>query len=325
MPKKSLILVVCILIFSCATKKETIPAGEIVKTTIYSESIAGALLDEKAEQSVNIYLPYGYHDSDERYPVVYFLHGFGERNRYFEGQRVKIDEAFYNGAKPFIFVEPNGGSSLGGSFYYNSEVSGNWEDYITKDLINYIDSNYKTKASKQSRGIAGFSMGGTGAVNIALSNPELFNAVYIFSPGLLKDGELDSVIASWNGNILYTNSYAAAASPNPDLDPMYEIPNVTYEDEAKNSEVINRWYKIFGDHKNKVDNYLKDPVRLDGIKINVNNGDSYKWIIEGGIDLSNILSERGVPHSFEFGQGGHNLPFSFYTRKIIPYFSEYLE
>lgn len=325
MLKKILILVVCTLIFSCTTKSETIPAGEIVKATIYSESIANALLEENPEQSVNIYLPYGYHNSDNRYPVVYFLHGFGERNRYFEGQRVKIDEAFYNGAKPFIFVEPNGGSSLGGSFYYNSEVSGNWEDYITKDVISYIDSNYRTKATKESRGIAGYSMGGTGAINIAFNNPELFNAVYIFSPGILKDGELKTLLRSWNGNRYYINSYAAAASPNTALDPMYEIPYVTYEDEVKNSEVVDCWYKIFGDHKSKVDRYLKSGERIDGIKININNGDSYKWIIDGGIDLSNILSDKGVPHTFEFGKGSHSLPYGFYSKNIIPYFSEYLK
>lgn len=320
-----LLILICFLFFSCATKEEIIPAGEIVKTTIYSDSIAGALLDENPEQSVNIYLPYGYYESNERYPVVYFLHGFGESNRYFEGQRASIDKAFYYGEKSFIFVEPNGGSSLGGSFYFNSEVSGNWEDYITKDLISYIDSSYRTKASKESRGIAGYSMGGSGAINIALNNPDLFNAVYVFSPGLLKDGELDTMLRSWGGNRRYINSYGAAASPNSTLDPMFEVPGETYDVEELNNQVVEKWYKIFGDHNKKVDDYLQSNDRLEGIKINVNVGDYYKWIVEGGVDFSRVLSERYVPHTFELGKGGHSLPYSFYTNNIIPYFSEYLK
>ena len=60
-----------------------------------------------------------------------------------------------------IVVAPNGKNADRGSFYTNSAVNGNWEDYIYRDLVGYVDANYRTLARPSSRGIAGHSMAAT--------------------------------------------------------------------------------------------------------------------------------------------------------------------
>ena len=79
---------------------------------------------------------------------------------------------------------------MGGSFYVNSPVTGNWEDFITQDVVGYVDSHFRTLAQAESRGITGHSMGGFGALNIAMHRPDVFSAVYSMSPGLFDENGL---------------------------------------------------------------------------------------------------------------------------------------
>src|SRR5438067_12746368 len=79
---------------------------------------------------------------------------------------------------PMIIVIPNGQDAYLGSFYVNSVTAGNWEDYIARDVVAYVDSHYRTVAGAEGRGIAGHSMGGFGALNLGLKHPDVFAAVY---------------------------------------------------------------------------------------------------------------------------------------------------
>ncbi len=65
-----------------------------------------------------------------------------------------------------IVVTAPGQHRFGGSFYVNSPVTGNWEDLIVTDIVGYVDTHYRTLAQSASRGIAGYSMGGYGALRI---------------------------------------------------------------------------------------------------------------------------------------------------------------
>jgi S-formylglutathione hydrolase FrmB len=94
--------------------------------------------------------------------------------------------------KEMIVVIPNSLTFMLGSFYFNSTVRGNWEDYIVDDLVDYIDNNYRTISNANSRGIAGHSMGGFGALNLAMRHPDIYCATYGLSPGLFdKNGLKD--------------------------------------------------------------------------------------------------------------------------------------
>jgi len=90
-----------------------------------------------------------------------------------------------DGMKEFIIVEADGINTLagvGGNFYTNSPVTGNAEDFVTKDLVSYIDGTYRTVAKASARGLSGFSMGGSGTINVGLKHPNLYAALYANSP-----------------------------------------------------------------------------------------------------------------------------------------------
>src|SRR5215469_12000536 len=164
--------------------------GKLVVQTLLAKSIEGNHGGENPMRSITIYLPPGYDESQQRYPVIYFLHGFGLS----DSQMVMLtqfnlllDDAINSGRlRPLIVVFPNSCTIYKGSFYTNSSLTGNWCDYIAKDVVDYVDQQYRTIAKRESRGLAGHSMGGHGTLKIAMFYPDRFGALYALSPALLK-------------------------------------------------------------------------------------------------------------------------------------------
>ena len=123
----------------------------------------------------NIVLPQDYDASDERYPVVYLLHGLTSNYTAWGRQ----GSAFY--ADVFgdvIVVMPDGGNS----WYVNyAESSGgqknDWEDHIVQDVVDHVDGHFRSIARREGRAIAGLSMGGYGALAMGLRNPDLFVSI----------------------------------------------------------------------------------------------------------------------------------------------------
>jgi S-formylglutathione hydrolase len=148
--------------------------GKVERIKIFGKSLEGNLMGETASPDVSIYLPPSYaRERNRRYPVVYFLHGYTNTDHgYFgpEGRRAdaRAEAAFAAGAQELIIVTPNAMNAYGGSMYSNSVTAGNWEGYIAEDLVAYVDKNYRTRATRESRGISGHSMGGYGAIRIAM-------------------------------------------------------------------------------------------------------------------------------------------------------------
>jgi S-formylglutathione hydrolase FrmB len=119
----------------------------------------------------NLVLPSGYDSTQDRYPVLYLLHGLTSNYTLWAAMNVPQFAANYK----LIVVMPD----VGNSWYVNwaeSDASqkNQWEDYITKDLIGYVDGHYRTIASRAGRGINGLSMGGYGAMTLGLRHPEMF-------------------------------------------------------------------------------------------------------------------------------------------------------
>jgi endo-1,4-beta-xylanase len=123
----------------------------------------------------NVYLPPGYARGSARYPVVYFLHGAGGNENSdagaFSALAAKLAEE--KTVPPVIAVFPNGGMS-GYRDRPENKVMG--ETLIVRELVPLIDRTYRTRASRDGRTIGGFSMGGGGAVRLALKHPDLFSA-----------------------------------------------------------------------------------------------------------------------------------------------------
>ncbi|MGN1264745.1 MAG: alpha/beta hydrolase [Muribaculaceae bacterium] len=136
---------------------------------------------EGTQGSCMVYLPEEYGTASEaRYPVIYYLHGGAGNQREGRWLIAKVDAAIKSGKmKPVIIVCPQ---ALPIGWYINANesdpkvTSGPIEDVLIKDLIPYIDANYRTRASREGRGIEGFSMGGRGTLLLAFKHPDLFCA-----------------------------------------------------------------------------------------------------------------------------------------------------
>ena len=126
------------------------------------------------DMHINVVLPRGYHQSGLRYPVLYLCHGYSSNLHEFE----YIGVPKYLNMFDMIVVMVD----VGNSSYVNYSRSDdgrlhNYADHVTKDIIRYVDENYRTIADRRGRAINGISMGGFGAMSLGLSNPELFCSV----------------------------------------------------------------------------------------------------------------------------------------------------
>lgn len=170
------------------------------KITISSEAL-------QKDMRVNVYLPKEYSEN-KKYPVLYLIHGYtGTEDTWFPGLQVetKADELIEKKElEPLIIVAPQ----IDNSYGINSEkfsvesgippshfTTGMYEDYLYKELIPYIDTNYSTISSKEGRYIGGLSMGGWVALHMAFEYTDMFSKVGGHSPAIFLDGYSGSAMA----------------------------------------------------------------------------------------------------------------------------------
>jgi S-formylglutathione hydrolase FrmB len=120
-------------------------------------------------------------NTKERYPVVYLLNGYGGDYGQWPITTPQLKKTADD--LNIIFVCPDGGI---GSWYFDSPIDSSirYESYITKELVPYIDANFSTKADPKSRAITGLSMGGHGALYLAIRHSDLFGAAGSTSGGV---------------------------------------------------------------------------------------------------------------------------------------------
>jgi len=149
-----------------------------------------------------VWTPPGYDEkTDQRYPVVYFLHGAGgNESGDSAGFSGHVAQAIKKGVLPQVLcVFPNGGMS---------GYRGNVESMIVKELIPLIDESYRTVAKPASRAIAGFSMGGSGAVRLIVAHPDLFCAAASWGGGASAGNTTLADAATANAEALKKNNVA---------------------------------------------------------------------------------------------------------------------
>jgi len=161
------------------------PAGQVLEGLKLSSQILGQ------EVRYTIYLPPDYQAGSRRYPVIYLLHGYTDDDTawvQFGQANVIVDRAIATGElPPVIIVMPDGGVS----WYINAyQGQVRYEEMFFKELITYIDSNYRTRAAREFRAVAGLSMGGWGTLVYALRHPEMFTAAAAFSAAVWTDEEI---------------------------------------------------------------------------------------------------------------------------------------
>ena len=134
----------------------------------------------KKEVKNVVILPENY-SIKKHYPVVYLLHGYSDN--YAKWVKMVPSVKALSTEYQFILVCPDGGYS---SWYFDSPIDSTfqYESYITKDLLHFIDSHYSTIPNRTARAITGLSMGGHGALYLAIRNPELFGSAGSMSGGV---------------------------------------------------------------------------------------------------------------------------------------------
>lgn len=140
-----------------------------------------------------VYTPPGYMKDAARYPVLYLVHGAGDS----ADSWTSVGHAHYildnliaaGKAKPMIVVMPFGHTpdKPGGNMLANTDFG----DDLIRDLIPYVDGNFRTQADQHHRAMAGLSMGGSHTIRFGLTHPELFDYIGIFSMGLGMQGPAD--------------------------------------------------------------------------------------------------------------------------------------
>ena len=164
-------------------------------------------LDE--ERMVDIYLPADYYvNTNIYYPTIYYLHGAGgDQNEGYSNAMTYYSQYYsdtVHGGPPAIMVSPDGSCEpYSGSGYVNSPLYGNFEDYISQDLIKFIDSNFRTIPEKEFRFITGYSMGGFGSAYHTIRHPELFRGCAPSSACFLS--MQDTVINTWEEHLVAEN------------------------------------------------------------------------------------------------------------------------
>ncbi|WP_087016395.1 alpha/beta hydrolase [Thaumasiovibrio subtropicus] len=287
---------------------------------IDAPSLANSVVENDLQQEIYLYLPPSYHTSEQRYPVVYYLHGYGgsvnEAKTFADNF---LDKKIANKqAVEMIVVGINGRNRFGGSFFYNSPITGHWEDFVTEDVLNYIDSHYRTYSDNTHRGIIGFSMGGYAALNIAFRHPDKFQYLFSLSPGLFDSNGLDKAFAQWkrSGWFNFLDGYAATFAPdlNAEGDPWQVW-------DGESQQVRERWEQGFGNVEGKVAEYLKQPQKLAAIHLEYGGYDRFKWIPEGTRYMAEVLTANEVDVTLHDHEGSHGLGPT-QAEHIVTFFSD---
>jgi hypothetical protein len=160
--------------------------SRVVDRELTSKNFAGNKVGISPVRKMMVYLPAGYDGSTKRYPVIYFLPTPFESYRApFEKRNAQVlfDRAITAGIiDKFILVSVDMTTPIGSSWYVNSPVTGNWEDFMIQELVPYMDANFRTLPDRNSRGIAGDFMGAYGAIRFGMKYPDVFGSVYALHP-----------------------------------------------------------------------------------------------------------------------------------------------
>jgi S-formylglutathione hydrolase FrmB len=312
--------------------------GKLERIKVHGKSLDGNLMGESSSPEVSIYLPPSYATSgNRRYPVVYLLHGYtGTDLGYFgpTGRQLHViaERVFGSGAaREMILVMPNGMNAYGGSMYSNSVTAGDWEGYVADDLVAYMDTNYRTIATRDGRGLAGHSMGGYGTMRIGMKRPDVFSAIYALSSCCLNEGNPRATTdgkpsaaelitspeeAKGNRGAQGTLARAAAWAPNPAKPPLYlDLPT---KDGQLQPQVAVKW--AANSPVAMLDQYVSNLKKLKAIALELQDSliASNKVLVDG-------LTRFGIVHTFETYEGDHTsrIPQRL-EEKVLPFFSKQL-
>ena len=335
------------------------PKGSVERIKVHGASLEGNLEGDSPDRDIVVYLPPSYAKSPKRrYPAVYFLHGYSVGVEAY----VKLlnlpemaDNAIAAGAREMILVLPDAFTVYNGSMYSNSPTTGDWEGFLSRDLVAYIDSHYRTVADRDSRGLSGHSMGGYGTVRVGMKHPEVFSALYAMSSCCLMNNPAlpppapegargrgnapappapPPASAQGNnargpaaegrgrggagfGNVM--SAEAAAWSPDPANPPQYfDLPT---KDGQIQPLVAAKW--VANSPLAMVSQYVPNLKQYRAIVMDVGDKDGLNGM---NVELDREFTRLGITHVFEQYDGDHgNRVASRFQNNLLTFFSQQLK
>lgn len=298
---------------------------------VHSPSIEGNLEGNDATRKVHVILPKSYDDEfEQRYPVVYFLHGFtSTADRTLEGIDPDAALAAFEGQE-MIIVLPDSYTKRGGSFYASGSTVGDFESFIAKDLVAAIDLQFRTIADRESRGLAGHSMGGYGTLRIGMKYPEVFSSIYPMAPcctqprpsrpgdAKYETMDPDTLTAEQFWDYGYF-AWSAAFSPNPQNPPYFlDLGTKVGQPDAM---TVARW--ALNSPAAMISQYEGNLKKLEAIALDVGEQD---FLLEEVKAMHAQLDNFGVEHEFMLFEGDHtNRVSERFRSQLLPFFAKHLD
>jgi enterochelin esterase-like enzyme len=243
------------------------------------------------------------------------------------------------GAGEMIVVLPDAFTAYSGSMYSSSPTIGDWETFVAHDLVSYVDGHYRTIAHRESRGLAGHSMGGYGTLRIGMKRPQSFSSLYAMSSCCLMNDparggdavmrarertntQADDAPGGRTGLRGFENALsaqAAAWAPNPQNPPKYfDLP---FKDGEIQPLISAKW--LANSPLVMVDQYVPSLKQYRAISLDVGNVDP---LAGDNVSLDAALTRLGIEHTFEQYEGDHmNRVAQRFQMNLIPFFSRQLE
>ena len=309
---------------------------------IHGQALEGNLEGDAVDRDAIVFLPPGYNQNrTRRYPVVYALHGYSIGAEQWSQEihvPQTIDGAFAKGAREMIVVLPDSKTVHNGSMYSSSVTTGDFENYVARDVVSYIDAHYRTIAARESRGLVGHSMGGYGATRIGMKHAAVFGSLYIMSPCCLSprggggrgapagaNAANDEALAAVKTpadsaklpfGLRAQLASAAAWSPNPKNPPLYLDLPIGEQAQA----VFARW--AANAPLAFLDQYVPGLRRYRAIAIDVGDQDGLR--VDAG-KLHDALTNYGIANDFEIYPGTHTSDVAVrFQEHVMPFFSRTL-
>ena len=315
----------------------------VERIKIHGKTLEGNLEGDAVDRDALVFLPPGYRQQPaRRYPVVYALHGYSiGADQWSQEIHVPqtIEGAFAKGAHEMIVVLPDSKTVHNGSMYSSSVTTGDFENYVARDVVSYIDAHYRTIATRESRGLVGHSMGGYGATRIGMKHADVFGSLYIMSPcclsprgsgggrgapsgnGAANDEALAAVktpadSAKLPFGLRAQLASAAAWSPNPKNPPLYLDLPIGEHAQA----VLAKW--AANAPLAFIDQYVLELKRYRAIAIDVGDQDGLR--VDTG-KLHDLLDQYSIANTFEIYPGTHTSDVAVrFQEHVMPFFSRTL-
>ena len=320
-------------------------SARVERVTVHSPALEGNVAGESADQPVIVYLPPSYDSAPQRrYPLIVLLHGIADSPDIWLKEH-HVPELLDAKGPEVIVAMPNGATKFLGSFYVNSSVNGRWEDYIADDVIRYVDAHYRTLARPESRGVAGHSMGGFGAIVMAMHRPDVFRSAYALSPCCLDAVEdIGYGNAAWIRALAFTGeddvkkSLAAgdfypvaivalgrALAPDPQAPLLFAFPVRKAGPELMpNEPAYTKWREAFP--VRQLPRYAANVRRMKGIVIDYGLDDQFSHIPIATPAFAQALTDARVPHTLDVYAGDHRQRVhERLASKVFPFFAAMLE